>query len=89
MGPAGLWTTPTELAVIMIEIQKGLQGQSEFLKKETFEEMLTPQDVAQWMGIGFFLDGENESARFEHNGWNEGFLSQFISHKNTGHDQFK
>jgi hypothetical protein len=84
MGPAGLWTTPTELATIMIEIQKGLQGRSDFIKKETLEEMLAPQEVAQWIGIGFMLEGEEESARFKHGGWNEGFLSEFRGHKNIG-----
>ncbi len=84
MGPAGLWTTPTELATIMIEIQKGLQGKSDFIKKETLEEMLTPQEVAKWIGIGFMLEGDKESARFKHSGWNEGFLSEFRGHKNVG-----
>jgi CubicO group peptidase (beta-lactamase class C family) len=84
IGPAGLWTTPTELATIMIEIQKGLQGKSDFIKKETLEEMLTPQEVAKWIGIGFMLEGENESTRFKHGGWNEGFLSQFRGYKNIG-----
>lgn len=84
MGPAGLWTTPTELATIMIEIQKGLQGKSDFIKKATLEEMLTPQDIAKWIGIGFMLEGKDESTRFKHGGWNEGFLSEFRGHKNIG-----
>lgn len=46
IAPAGLWTTPTELATIMIEIQKGLQGKSNLLEQETLEEMLTPQKIA-------------------------------------------
>jgi CubicO group peptidase (beta-lactamase class C family) len=83
MGPAGLWTTPTELATIMIEVQKGLQGKSDFIKKETLEEMLTPQEVAKIIGIGFMLEGQNESARFTHSGWNEGFLSTFKGYKNV------
>lgn len=83
MGPAGLWTTPTELATIMIEVQKGLQGKSDFIKKETLEEMLTPQEVAKNIGIGFMLEGQNESARFTHSGWNEGFLSTFKGYKNV------
>tara|TARA_B100000809_G_C15104084_1_gene518040 strand:+ start:549 stop:2054 length:1506 start_codon:yes stop_codon:yes gene_type:complete len=84
MGPAGLWTTPTELATIMIEIQNGLQGKSDFLKKETLEEMLTPQEYVSWMGIGFFLEGKDESTRFKHNGWNEGFISDFQGYKKIG-----
>jgi CubicO group peptidase (beta-lactamase class C family) len=84
MGPAGLWTTPTDLATIMIEIQKGLQDESDFIEKEILEEMLTPQEFASFIGIGFVLEGEEESARFSHNGWNEGFLCDFRGYKNKG-----
>lgn len=84
MAPAGLWTTPTELATIMIEIQQGLQGKSNFIKKETLEEMLTPQEAAKWIGIGFMMEGKEGSAMFGHSGWNEGFLSEFLGYKNSG-----
>jgi CubicO group peptidase (beta-lactamase class C family) len=45
MAAAGLWTTSMDLAKITIEIQKALNDKSDFLAKETIEEMLTPQEV--------------------------------------------
>jgi CubicO group peptidase (beta-lactamase class C family) len=84
MSAAGLWTNPTELATLAIEVQKALEGKSNFYKKETIEEMLTPQKVMQGIGIGFFLDGKGDSTRFGHNGWDEGFVANFIAYKKLG-----
>ncbi|MEO6694106.1 MAG: serine hydrolase domain-containing protein [Ignavibacteria bacterium] len=84
MAAAGLWTTPKELSMLLIEIQNGLKGQSDVFKKETMEEMLTPQKISPVVGIGFFLQGENESIRFFHSGWDEGFVSTAIAYANKG-----
>ncbi len=84
MAAAGLWTNPSELATMLIEIQKAVKGESVLLKKETIEEMLTPQKIANFMGIGFFLGSSGDSLRFGHGGWNEGFVSQVTAFKNIG-----
>lgn len=84
-APAGLWTNPTELAKIMIEIQKGLKGGSSLFKKETLDEMLTPNKVADWIGIGFFIKSKNNDViTFSHGGWNEGYISEFRSYRKGG-----
>ncbi len=79
---AGLWTNPTELATILIEVQKAVKGKSSQFKKETIDEMLSPQKAADFMGIGFFLGSEGDSLRFGHSGWNKGFVSQATAYKN-------
>ena len=84
MGAAGLWSTPGELSMILVEMQKALKGESGILNKETIEEMLTPQKIAPVVGIGFFLQGENESKRFFHSGWDEGFVTTAIAYKHSG-----
>jgi CubicO group peptidase (beta-lactamase class C family) len=84
MAAAGLWTNPTELALLAIEVQKALKGESSFYKKETIEEMLTPQKVAPNIGIGFFLNSQGDSARFGHGGWDEGFVTDFVAYKHLG-----
>ena len=85
MAPAGLWTTPEDLAKFAINIQKTLKGESTIgLSKALTEEMLTPF-VEDFIGIGIFLpefDGENY---FGHGGWNEGFSSELIAHKDKGY----
>jgi len=84
MAAAGLWTNPSELALLAIEVQKALKGESSFYKKETIEEMLTPQKIASNIGIGFFLNGKGDSARFGHGGWDEGFVTDLAAYKHLG-----
>lgn len=84
MAAAGLWTTPSELGALLIEVQSALKGNSELFKKETIEEMLTPQKNAPNIGMGFMLLGERENARFWHNGWDEGFVALAVGYKNSG-----
>lgn len=84
LAAAGLWTNPTELSRILIEVQRAVSGKSELFKKESIEEMLTPQEVASFMGIGFFLGSQGDSLRFGHGGWNKGFVSQVTCYKTVG-----
>ncbi len=84
MAAAGLWTNPGELALLVLEVQKALEGKSTFFKKETIEEMLKPQKVASHIGIGFFLESKGDSARFGHNGWDEGFVALLTAYKKGG-----
>lgn len=84
MAAAGLWSNPTELATILLEVQRSLKGQSAVFKKETIEEMLTPQKVATHIGIGFFLESKGDSARFGHGGWDEGFVTEAKAYKKVG-----
>ncbi|MEO8210430.1 MAG: serine hydrolase, partial [bacterium] len=84
MAAAGLWTTPAELSMLLMEVQKALKGESEVFKKETIEEMLAPQKINPAVGIGFFLQGENESKRFFHSGWDEGFVTTAVAYEKKG-----
>ena len=84
MAAAGLWTNPSELALLVTEVQNALEGKSSFFKKETMDEMMKPQKIAKHIGIGFFLDSKGDSARFGHNGWDEGFVALLTSYKKGG-----
>lgn len=84
MAAAGLWSNPTELATLLIEVQKALEGESSLFNKETIEEMLTPQKIAPRIGIGFFLESKGDSLRFGHGGWDEGFVAKVTAYKNLG-----
>lgn len=83
MAAAGLWTTPTDLARFAIEIQKSRAGKSNrVLSVKTVNEMLTPQVGGR--GLGFIVQGENESARFSHGGSNAGYRSLLVGYASTG-----
>jgi len=83
MAAAGLWTTPSDLARFVVEIQKSLAGKSNrILSPEMTRQMLTPQ-VGGW-GLGLALAGEGAAARFSHGGANEGFRCLLIGYNSTG-----
>lgn len=61
-----------------------MKGESLLLKEETLEEMFTPQKIAKFIGMGFFIEKKGNSARLNHNGWNEGFVSHVPAFKDMG-----
>lgn len=85
MAAAGLWTTATDLATFALNIQKTLKGKSEAaLSKEMTATMLTPF-VEDHVGLGMFIRQKEDEVYFEHGGWNEGFSSQLMAHKEDGY----
>ena len=72
MAPAGLWTTPSDLARAAIEVQKDYTGQSHrVLSRAMARQMLTRQ-IGDW-GLGFQLTQADGTRRFGHGGDDEGF----------------
>jgi len=71
MAAAGLWTTPTDLARFLIEIQMALQGKSAMLSTSMARQMVTDQKGSY--GLGLSLEGAGASAAFGHGGSNAGF----------------
>ncbi|MFF2479656.1 serine hydrolase domain-containing protein [Paenibacillus sp. NPDC058071] len=84
MAAAGLWTTPSDLARLGVELQLALKNNSNsILSADMLNQMLTAQ-VENHVGIGFFLDGEGENVRFGHSGWDEGFVARIVLSKHLG-----
>ncbi len=82
LAAAGLWTTPTDLARMMIELQDALGGRpAQILRTASAGEILTGRiDNA---GFGVFLTGPNGSSRrFTHSGRNAGFDTLLVGYKN-------
>ena len=81
-APAGLWTTPTDLAKFAIEIARSRNGQSNTVLSEAMTTtMLTP-----WPAGGaqcFHMDTANPG-QFSHNGQNEGFEGLLTMNWQTG-----
>lgn len=95
MAAAGLWTTPSDLAKVGVELMRVLRGSTPTTwSKETIEEMLSPQQPEQsketneaFVGLGFFADGGiSDGFHFFHNGGNQGFVSfmRFYPHLGKG-----
>ena len=81
---AGLWTTPSDLALYCIEMQEILKGKSNgVLSKETVEKMLT-KHKNNW-GLGPSLAYEKDSLVFGHGGKNAGFTNNMSAYAHLGH----
>jgi CubicO group peptidase (beta-lactamase class C family) len=84
MAAAGLWTTASDLARFVIEIQESREGRSnKTLSRATVEEMLREQKKPY--GLGFSLEQVDGSSRFGHGGADEGF-KRYSPPRWTGRD---
>ena len=74
---AGLWTTPQDLAKLIIAVQKAKAGQTTGpISPAIAEEFLTPQFDGS-TGMGVFLDGDPNNRGFWHAGGNLGYVARF------------
>ncbi len=85
MAAAGLWTTAEDLARYAIDVQLAYKGESDkVLSQKKAIEMLTPF-IAEDRGLGPGLDSVKEDFYFGHGGWDEGFSSDLVAHRDKGY----
>ena len=97
MAAGGLWTTPTDLAKLAIEIALAKRGQSNrVLSKAMTREMLKVQmprveeislgdeQHRDRMGLGFFLGDETRPDLFGHIGEDQGFQAMLLMFADAG-----
>jgi hypothetical protein len=73
LAAAGAWTTPKDLAKLVIEIQKAYHGKGKILDQETAQEMLQEK-----RGLGVAVPPVNGARYFFHQGENRGFRCMII-----------
>ena len=83
-APAGLWTTPTDLAKLGIEVQKALRGESKLLTRAQAQELTSPVGTGGF-AVGFSIEKRNEGWYFMHGGSNWGFQCDILMHKLKGY----
>jgi CubicO group peptidase (beta-lactamase class C family) len=80
---AGLWTTPSDLAKVLIEIQRALKNQSKTgLSQKLAATMISPQ--IEDRGLGVIVRHKNKEKYFLHSGSNKGFKALFVAFAETG-----
>ena len=82
---AGLWTTPTDLARLILEVQRSARGESNrVLSQSMIQEMLSPVGVGPF-AVGFTVSKIGEGWYFSHGGSNWGFRALMLAHKVKGY----
>ncbi|MEP6713107.1 MAG: serine hydrolase domain-containing protein [Ferruginibacter sp.] len=82
---AGFWTTPGDLAKILIEMQQEYNGISDkILNQPLLDSMLTPQFEFNDRGLGAALIGAERVDGFWHAGQNAGYNSLMYATTKTG-----
>ena len=77
MSAAGLWTTPSDLMTLGIDLEHTYDGQSDaIVSRATLQQMLTVQKAP--FGIGYVLHGSGHDFEFSHDGDDEGFVAAFV-----------
>ncbi|MCP3063486.1 serine hydrolase [Myxococcus sp. K38C18041901] len=83
LAPAGLWTTPSDLARAAIEMFKAYHGQSKRLVSQAMaKQMLAHDPVSGAIGVGFMRPVGK--AWFGHGGGNEGYRANLTAFTESG-----
>lgn len=80
---AGLWTTPSDLAQFIIEIQQSLRGKANHVINQAMTRNMLTQGKGDW-GLGIKIGGSPANPYFEHDGSDAGFESIMMGYENTG-----
>jgi CubicO group peptidase (beta-lactamase class C family) len=79
---AGLWTTPSDLAKVLLTVQQAHAGDTKFLPAALTREMLTTGKGDY--GLGWSLKGTDKELAFSHGGANAGFRCMAWAYAATG-----
>jgi CubicO group peptidase (beta-lactamase class C family) len=82
---AGLWTTPSDLARFVIEVQQAVRGpKGSVLSQASAREMTSPVGTGPY-GVGLAVEKRGEGWYFGHGGSNWGFRCSLIAHVRKGY----
>ena len=99
MAAGGMWSTPSDLARVAIELQRSKAGKSnKVLSTKMTNEMLSDQMKGfptaivsrrysreiRNQGLGFRLEGTGGAARFSHHGGNDGYTCFIVAYTEVG-----
>ncbi|MDH3292350.1 MAG: beta-lactamase family protein [Gemmatimonadota bacterium] len=84
IAAAALWTTPTDFAHFLIELQLSLRGESNRVLTQANTALLVTE-VRDDYGLGFALRSLRRQPYFWHAGANDGFRGAMVAHRTGGH----
>ncbi|UCG51104.1 MAG: serine hydrolase [Candidatus Latescibacterota bacterium] len=78
MGAGGLWSTASDLAAFVIEIQRSSAGHSNKVLSQEFTQLML-YDPVSGHGLGLDVSDKAAGASFGHYGHTRGFMCRFIA----------
>lgn len=85
LSAAGLWTTASDLAKFVIEVQRALRGPAgAVLAEPTAREIVAPVGVGPF-GAGLAVSQRGEGWYFRFNGANDGYRCSLVGHFRKGY----
>jgi len=83
LAALGMWTTPSDLARLALELQRSFSGESNaVISQSSVEEMLSQQFENR--GLGFEVGGEGEWRFFRLEGHGNNYLSELYAYASRG-----
>lgn len=77
---SGLWTTPTDIGKLVLELMSSLQGESKLgLSKNSVKALFDSEGCKGWNGLGMFLDGSEKVLEISSLGWGVGFQCMMVA----------
>jgi CubicO group peptidase (beta-lactamase class C family) len=83
LAPAGLWTSASDLALFLLDIQKSASSKRGTLLSPSMTKAMLSPVKGDW-GLGPALSGAGTTRRFGHDGVNEGFQSTMVAYVHQG-----
>lgn len=81
---AGLWTTPTDLSKLLIDIQLSLTRNNSKILTGFFAEEMTSPTKDGMAALGLFIENQNGEKYIQHSGANRGFRGKFYAGLSNG-----
>jgi CubicO group peptidase (beta-lactamase class C family) len=83
LAAGGLWSTPSDLAKVILAMQQAYQQGSSILSQVIARRMLEVQ-MSNW-ALGWAIDGTEQMARFAHGGGKVGFRCSIVGYCHDRH----
>lgn len=80
---AALWSTPTDLAKVVIDIQQAQSGKPGKVLSSAMTTMMLSRGLGEY-GLGLYVEKLGEGISFAHSGGTDGFRSQLYGYTHTG-----
>lgn len=81
IAACGIWTTPSDLTKLLLDVMKVVKGQSKIgITTKQLNELCRPQGCKEWASLGVFLDGTGEKLEFSSLGWGTGFQCMLVAY---------